>query len=70
VGKRESAKSRLVEALRTHVAGDAGHYLQHEPRPVALESRCSPFHQNSALYPLAELLSQALDIRQDRPSVR
>ena len=38
-------KSRLVQELKEHVAHDSA---------VRIEFRCSPYHQNSAFYPLIE----------------
>src|SRR6266545_1271036 len=49
-------KSRLVEVLKAHIAA--------EPH-TRLECRCSPYHQNSALYPVIELLQGALALASD-----
>ncbi len=43
-------KSRLVEVLKEHVAADA-----HNP----LECRSSPYHQNTALFPITDALRQS-----------
>lgn len=44
-------KSRLVERLRHHII---------DSRYLRLECRCSPYHQNTAFFPLLELLRWAL----------
>jgi class 3 adenylate cyclase/tetratricopeptide (TPR) repeat protein len=49
-GEAGIGKSRLVEALREHAAGD-----DH----VWVAFRCSPYHANSALYPVIEHLKRA-----------
>ncbi len=49
-GEGGIGKSRLLEALREHVAPD-------EHRWVAV--RCSPYHSNSSLYPVVEQLKRA-----------
>ncbi len=49
-------KSRLLEALVQHV-GDAPHRL--------LRAQCSPYHGNTALYPILQLLRHQLDLRRD-----
>src|SRR5262249_59596349 len=46
-GEAGIGKSRLVRVLREQIAGDTRAWL---------EGRCSPYHQNSALYPLIDLL--------------
>ncbi len=48
-GEAGIGKSRLVEALRTHLAGETY---------AGWECRCSPFHQQSALHPWIELAEQ------------
>ena len=50
-GEAGIGKSRLVQVLKDHAAGEAH---------TRLECRCSPYHQNSALYPLIDLLHRAL----------
>ena len=50
-GEAGIGKSRLVQGLIAHVA-DAGH--------VWLEGQGSPYHQQTALYPLIELLERAV----------
>jgi class 3 adenylate cyclase/predicted ATPase len=50
-GEAGIGKSRLVQVLKEHVAG--------EDRPW-LECQGSPYHQHTALYPLTELLAKRL----------
>ena len=50
-GEAGIGKSRLVQELKNHVAQD---------KAVQTEFRCSPYHQNSALYPLIEHVQQVL----------
>jgi class 3 adenylate cyclase/predicted ATPase len=50
-GEAGIGKSRLVQVLKDHAAGEAH---------IRLECRCSPYHQNSALYPLIDLLHRTL----------
>jgi predicted ATPase/class 3 adenylate cyclase len=50
-GEAGIGKSRLVRVLRERIAGEAQTWL---------ECRCSPYHQNSALYPLIDLLQRVL----------
>jgi predicted ATPase len=50
-GEAGIGKSRLVQVLKDH-AKDEPH--------AQLECRCSPYHTNSAFYPLAELLQRKL----------
>jgi class 3 adenylate cyclase/predicted ATPase len=50
-GEPGIGKSRLVQAVQEHVAGSPH---------VALEGRCSPYHQNSPMYVVGELLRGAL----------
>lgn len=50
-GEAGIGKSRLVRVLREQIAGEAR---------VWLECRCSPYHQNSALYPLIDLVQRVL----------
>jgi class 3 adenylate cyclase/ABC-type lipoprotein export system ATPase subunit len=49
-------KSRLLEALVEHVRG-VPHRL--------LRAQCSPYHGNTVLYPILQLLCQQLDLRRD-----
>ncbi|MEW5958173.1 MAG: AAA family ATPase [Chloroflexota bacterium] len=58
-GEAGIGKSRLLYALKEQ--------LRAEPH-TWLESHCSPYHQNSALYPIIELLQQVLRFeRADSP---
>ena len=58
-GEAGIGKSRLVQALKEH--------LVKEPH-LRLESQCSPYHQNSALYPTIDLLQRLLRFeRADSP---
>ncbi|MBM3224651.1 MAG: tetratricopeptide repeat protein, partial [Candidatus Tectomicrobia bacterium] len=49
-GESGIGKSRLVEALRTHLTGSDHFYLG---------SRCSPYYQHTALSPVVEMLEHA-----------
>src|SRR5439155_24681856 len=49
-GEAGIGKSRLVQVLQEHVAS--------EPQAWLTPCQCSPYHQNSALYPLIELLER------------
>ena len=55
-GEPGIGKSRLVQELKAEVA-QAG--------AVQIEFRCSPYHQNSALYPIIEYLQQFLQFAPD-----
>ena len=57
-GEPGIGKSRLVRALRDQLAGEP-----HTP----LSHFCSPFHTNSALYPVVGLLERAAGIRREDP---
>ena len=50
-GEAGIGKSRLVQVLKDHLAG--------EPH-TRLECRCSPYHTNSALYPVIDLWQRVL----------
>ena len=50
-GDAGMGKSRLLQVLRERLADHAHSWL---------ECRCSPYHENSALYPIVELLEQGL----------
>ena len=50
-GEPGIGKSRLVEEFKYQVARDSA---------VRIEFRCSPYHQNSAFYPLIEYVQQRL----------
>jgi predicted ATPase len=61
-GEAGIGKSRLAETIRDHVV------RQGSPR---LAFRCSPYHQNSALYPVITHVQQVLQFeRQDPPDVK
>jgi predicted ATPase len=55
-GEAGIGKSRLVVALKEYVAG--------EPH-IRWECRCSPYFQDSALYPLIDLSQRALQLSRD-----
>jgi predicted ATPase/class 3 adenylate cyclase len=50
-GEAGIGKSRLLEALRDHVSGEAHTWVAH---------RCSPYHANSTLYPIIEHLKRVM----------
>jgi len=54
-GEAGIGKSRLLQELKDQV-GEASH--------LRLECRCSPYHQNTALYALADLVQRALPVPQ------
>jgi predicted ATPase len=56
-GEAGIGKSRLVQVLQEHVAA--------EPQAWLTPCQCSPYHQNSALYPLIDLLERVA-LRFDR----
>jgi class 3 adenylate cyclase/predicted ATPase len=61
-GEPGIGKSRLVRILKDHIA---------EERHLRWESRCSPYHQDSALYPLIDLFERSLQFdRDDAPPER
>jgi predicted ATPase len=55
-GEAGIGKSRLVQVLKERVAGEAH---------IKLECYCSPYHQNSAFYPLIGLLQRLLEFQRD-----
>ena len=55
-GEPGIGKSRLVQALRTNLA---------EVPHTWLESRCSPYHQNSAFYPLIEPIQRGFGLARE-----
>ena len=55
-GEAGIGKSRLVQVLKAHV--------ESEPH-TRLECRCSPYYQNSALYPVIDLFQRALQLHRD-----
>jgi hypothetical protein len=58
-GEPGIGKSRLVQVLKEQVADDV---------PTLLECRCSPYHTNSALFPIIDLLQRALQWASDDTS--
>src|SRR5690349_14549761 len=56
-GEAGIGKSRLVQVLTEHVAA--------EPQAWLTPCQCSPYHQNTALYPMIELLERVA-LRFDR----
>jgi TOMM system kinase/cyclase fusion protein len=61
-GEAGIGKSRLVQVHYEHLAGEA--YLR-------FESRCSPYYQNSALFPIVEHVQQRLQwSRADTPQAK
>src|SRR5712692_5321454 len=61
-GEPGIGKSRLLQVLKERVANEIS---------TQLECRCSPYHQNSALYPLIDLLQRVLQFeRDDSPEER
>src|SRR5206468_11905651 len=52
-GEAGIGKSRLVQVLKSR-ADEEAH--------LRLEGRGSPYHQNTALYPVIDLLSRVLDV--------
>jgi predicted ATPase/class 3 adenylate cyclase len=55
-GEPGIGKSRLVQVLKERVAGEAQTWL---------ECRCLPYYQNTALYPVIDLLQQVLGFQRD-----
>ena len=49
-GEAGIGKSRLVQVLQEHVAA--------EPQAWLTPCQCSPYHQNTALYPMIDLLER------------
>jgi len=61
-GEPGIGKSRLVQELKEQ--------LEHEG-VVRLEFRCSPYHQNSAMYPIIDHLQRLLQfVREDSPAAK
>jgi predicted ATPase len=56
-GEAGIGKSRLVQVLTEHIAA--------EPQAWLTPCQCSPYHQNTALYPMIELLERVV-LRFDR----
>jgi TOMM system kinase/cyclase fusion protein len=60
-GEAGIGKSRLVQLLTEHVAS--------EPQAWLTPCRCSPYHRNSALHPMIELMERlALRFERDEPA--
>ncbi|MDA2919106.1 TOMM system kinase/cyclase fusion protein [Desulfobacterota bacterium AH_259_B03_O07] len=55
-GEAGIGKSRLAQLLKDHVEGESH---------TRIESRCSPFYQNSALYPVIYHLQRFLEFRSE-----
>ncbi|MBI3303956.1 MAG: AAA family ATPase, partial [Deltaproteobacteria bacterium] len=55
-GEAGIGKSRLLQVLKERIAGEAH---------VRVECRCSPYYQNSALYPMIEHLQRLLEFRRE-----
>jgi hypothetical protein len=61
-GEPGIGKSRLVQELKEHVNTDGA---------TRIEFRCSPYHQNSAFYPIIEHLQRLLQFtREDSPATK
>jgi class 3 adenylate cyclase/predicted ATPase len=61
-GEPGIGKSRLVRVMKDHIAAEGN---------LRWECRCSPYHQDSALYPLIDLFARALQFdRDDAPPER
>ncbi len=61
-GEAGVGKTRLVQELKTQITSE---------RHLWLESRCLPYHQHSALYPIIELLQRLLLLRrEDTPEMQ
>src|SRR5262245_24424632 len=58
-GEAGIGKSRLVQELKEQVMQEGA---------TRLEFRCSPYHQNSALYPVLEHVQRVLGFERDDPS--
>src|SRR6185436_5568861 len=61
-GEAGIGKSRLVQSLKEQVIAEGA---------TRIEFRCSPYHQNSAFYPIIEHLQRLLQLqREDTPDVK
>ena len=56
-GEAGIGKSRLVQALKEHLAGEAH---------TRIECHCSPYYQQSAFYPVVEHVQRLLQLRTGR----
>lgn len=57
-GEAGIGKSRLVQTLKEQVVAEGA---------TRIEFRCSPYHQNSALYPIIEHLQRLLQFQREEP---
>jgi predicted ATPase len=57
-GEAGIGKSRLVQVMKEQVAGET---------QTRIESRCSPYYQNSSLYPVIDHLQRLLFRKEDSP---
>lgn len=64
VGEAGLGKSRLVHAMKDHVAGSMQTDAQ---EPPVIEWRCSPHFRNSGLYPASNFFQRLLHFRRDEP---
>jgi hypothetical protein len=61
-GEPGIGKSRLVQELKEQVSAEGA---------IRIELRCSPYHQNSAFYPIIEHLQRLLQFtREDSPALK
>jgi class 3 adenylate cyclase/predicted ATPase len=61
-GEPGIGKSRLMQELKEYISAEGA---------TRIEFRCSPYHQNSALYPIIEHLQRLLQFaREDAPAVK
>ena len=61
-GEPGIGKSRLVQALKEQLAHEGA---------TRIEFRCSPYHQNSAFYPIIDHLQRLLQFaREDAPAAK
>ncbi|MGB7292193.1 MAG: adenylate/guanylate cyclase domain-containing protein [Thermodesulfobacteriota bacterium] len=56
IGEAGIGKSRLVQALKEHLAGESH---------TRIESLCSPYYQDSSLYPVIDNLQRLLEFRRE-----
>ncbi|HLE26417.1 MAG TPA: BREX system ATP-binding domain-containing protein, partial [Thermodesulfobacteriota bacterium] len=56
IGEAGIGKSRLVQVLKEHVAAESH---------TRIESLCSPYYQNSSLYPVIDHLQRLLEFRRE-----
>jgi predicted ATPase len=66
-GEAGIGKSRLVQALKEQVLAEGAT----REGATRIEFRCSPYHQNSALYPIIDHLQHLLQfVREDSPATK